>query len=85
MARGRQENQSGLPKYSKPMPSTAGLTSTLAERNQRPTWCGQQPYGHSGGKSIRYISTSPVPERPQLLVNRTRVKSGLTLAWGSAQ
>lgn len=41
--------------------------------------------GQSGGSSIRYISTSPLPDRPQLLVNSTRLKSGLTLACGSAQ
>ena len=39
----------------------------------------------SSGSSIRNTSTAPVPERPQLLVKSTRVKSWLTLAWGSAQ
>ncbi len=39
----------------------------------------------SGGSVIMYISTSPVPVRPQLLVKRMRVKSGLALACGSAQ
>ena len=49
-------------------------------------------YGISGVKAsqfcgswIMYVSTAPVPDRPQLLVNRTRRKSAETEAWGSAQ
>jgi hypothetical protein len=32
------------------------------------------------GKAIMNISTSPVPDRPQLVVNSTRVMSELTVA-----
>jgi hypothetical protein len=39
----------------------------------------------SFGSSIMYISTSSVPDLPQLVVNSTRVKSRMTLACGSAQ
>ena len=42
-------------------------------------------WSQSGGSEIKNISTSPVPERPQFVVKRARVKSGLTLACGSAQ
>ncbi len=37
------------------------------------------------GSRIRYVSTSPVPDLFQLLVNRMRVRSRFVLACGSAQ
>lgn len=39
----------------------------------------------SSASSIRNISTSSLPERAQLVVKSTRVKSRFTVAWGSAQ